>query len=140
MAELQAHIVGHRQGPEPRRVAGAEIAVDVALAETGILDRPLSRLGMQLGERFVLGLACRMLVNPNNVGLPFDAHRGLVLPFAAKAVVEEWDTVTRPRSIPSCRRHSRPYFGQVDQSAGGVMDETVNLYQAKTHLSRLVER
>src|SRR5262249_26635922 len=55
-------------------------------------------------------------------------------------VVEEWDTVTRPRSIPSCRRHSRPYFGQVDQSAGGVMDETVNLYQAKTHLSRLVER
>src|SRR5262249_13941909 len=113
MAEFQAHIVGHRQGPEPRRVAGAEIAVDVALAETGILDRPLSRLGVKLGERFAVGLACRMLINPDDISLPSDAHRGLVLPFAAKAVVEEWDTVARLRSIPDCHRHSKRAIGKL---------------------------
>src|SRR5215471_3410914 len=113
MAEFQAHIVGHRQGPEPRRVAGAEIAVDVALAETGVLDRPLSRLGVKLGERFAVGLACRMLINADDISLPSDAHRGLVLPFAAKAVVEEWDTVARLRSIPDCHRHSKRAIGKL---------------------------
>jgi hypothetical protein len=35
---------------------------------------------MELGERFVLGLACRVLINPDDIGLVLDAHRGLVLP------------------------------------------------------------
>jgi hypothetical protein len=44
-----------------------------------------------------------MLEDPDDIGLTFDAHRSLVLPFEAKATVEEWDTLRRPRSIPDAR-------------------------------------
>src|SRR6516165_134747 len=40
---------------------------------------------MQLGERLVLGLACRMLIDPDNIRLVLDAHRGLILLMKAKA-------------------------------------------------------
>src|SRR5215471_9719269 len=54
-----------------------------------------------------------MLINADDISLPSDAHRGLVLPFAAKAVVEEWDTVARLRSIPDCHRHSKRAIGKL---------------------------
>ena len=44
---VEAEIVGHRHHPA-RRVAGAEIAVDVGLGEASILDRALGDFGMQL--------------------------------------------------------------------------------------------
>jgi hypothetical protein len=55
---------------------------------------------MELGKRLILGLARRMLVDSDDIGLIFDTHRRRVLPSKAKAAVEEWDTVQRPRSIP----------------------------------------
>src|SRR6202040_3505919 len=101
--QFETHVIGHRQRPEPRRIAGAEIAVDVALAEAGVLDRSLGRLGMQLGERLVFGLPRRVLIDPDDIGLVLDAHRGLFLPIDLKLTIARWDTVRRPRSIPDCR-------------------------------------
>src|SRR5260370_33977320 len=83
--QFEAHVIGHRQRSQSRCIAGTEIAVDVALAEAGVLDGSLGRRGMQLGGRLVLGLACRVLINPDDIGLVLDAHRGLVLPRTAKA-------------------------------------------------------
>ena len=84
MAQLEAQIVDHRQRPETRRIAGAEIAVDVVLRETGILERALGQLGMELGERLVVGLARRMLVDADDIGLVLDAHLRLILPSRRK--------------------------------------------------------
>ncbi len=87
VAQFQAEIVDHRQRAKPGRVAGsAEIAVDVVLAEPGIGERALRAFGVQLEQRFVVGLARRMLEDPDDIGLPFDAHRRLVLPVAACCV------------------------------------------------------
>ena len=46
----QAHVVGHVERAEARRVAGAEIAVDVVLGEAGILQRAVGDLGMELRD------------------------------------------------------------------------------------------
>ena len=47
MAQLQAHIVGHGDSAA-RRVAAAEIAVDIVLAKAGVAQRAQSHFGMQL--------------------------------------------------------------------------------------------
>jgi hypothetical protein len=85
VAQFEAHIVGHRQRPETGGIAGAEIAVDIGPRQPGIVERALGRLGMELGERFVVRLARRVLIDPGDIGLTLDAHRRLILPFEAKA-------------------------------------------------------
>ncbi len=100
VAQFEAHVIGHRQRPEPRRVAGAEIAVDILFLEAGVFERALGRFGMQLGERFVFGLARRMLIDPDDIGLVLDAHLRLILPSKQKRRSRRWDTDPRPRSIP----------------------------------------
>ena len=57
LLHVEAEIIGHRHHAA-RRVAGAEIAVDVGLGEAGILDRALGDLGMQLAVD--LSGACRV--------------------------------------------------------------------------------
>src|SRR6516225_9179367 len=78
VAQLEPEIIGHRQGSETRGVAGAEIAVDIGPRQTGILERALGRLRMELGERLVVGLTRRVLVDTDNIRLPLDANRWLI--------------------------------------------------------------
>ena len=42
VAELEPHVVGHRQRAQAGRVAGAEVAVDVVLGEAGVRERALA--------------------------------------------------------------------------------------------------
>ena len=83
--QLEAEIIDHRQRAEPRRVArGAEVAVDIVLAEAGIGERARQHLGVQLWHGLVGGEPRRVLVNPDDVGLVPDAHRRPSLPVAVR--------------------------------------------------------
>src|SRR3989442_1412813 len=75
VAELQAQVVGHRERPEPGRVARAEVAVHVVLAEPRVLERAPGDFGVELRHRLVVGLARRMLEGARDVGLALDRHR-----------------------------------------------------------------
>ena len=75
VARLQPHVLDHRHRPEARRIAGAEIAVDVVLGEAGIVQRALGHLGVDLRQRDVRREPRRMLVDAGNVGFALDAHR-----------------------------------------------------------------
>jgi len=44
-----------------------------------------------------------VLIDPDDIGLVLDAHRGLFLPIDLELTIARWDTVRRPRSIPDCR-------------------------------------
>src|SRR6516164_8089297 len=107
VAQLEPEIIGHRQGAETRSVAGAEIAVDIGPRQTGILERALGRLRMELGERLVVGLARRMLVDSDDIGLSLDAHCWLISLQGRGMVVH---TVRRARSIPDRRWLSRDFL------------------------------
>ncbi|MGY4371568.1 hypothetical protein ACVW1A_007633 [Bradyrhizobium sp. LB1.3] len=70
---IQAEIIDHRPGAAGR-VARAEIAVNIVLAEPGILDRALGDLGMKLSGGFVRRMPGRVFKNPGNVGLALDGQ------------------------------------------------------------------
>ena len=77
VAETEAHVVDHRQSAEARRIArSAKVAVDIALAQPGIVERPLCNLCMQLRQRLVWRLAGRVLIGPSDVGLPLELILG----------------------------------------------------------------
>jgi len=71
---LQAHVVDHGEAAEARRVAGAEIAVDVVLAEPCIGERADGALGVELRGGLVGSVARRVLKRAHDVGLALDAH------------------------------------------------------------------
>src|SRR4051794_33683091 len=70
---VEAEIIDHRPGAA-RGIARAEIAVDIVLAEPGILDRALGDLGVKLGGGFVRRVPGRVFVDPRNVGLALDGQ------------------------------------------------------------------
>ena len=72
--ERESHVVGHREPAEAGRVAGAEIAVHVGLAQARVRQRAPGDLRVKLGQRLVVGLARRVLVDPGDVGLALDGH------------------------------------------------------------------
>jgi len=74
VADLEPHVVGHREATEPRRVARAEVAVHVGACEPGVPERAGGGLSVQLRERFVVGLARGMLEDAGDVGLALDRH------------------------------------------------------------------
>ena len=76
--ELEPHVVGHGEPAQPGRVARAEVAVDVGLGEPRVLQGALGDLGVELGQRLVVGLAGGMLVDSSDVGLSLDRH-GMIL-------------------------------------------------------------
>ena len=78
VAELEPHVVGHGEPAQPGRVARAEVAVDVGPGEPGVLQRALGDLGVELGQRLVVGLAGGMLVDARDVGLSLDRHEGIL--------------------------------------------------------------
>jgi hypothetical protein len=51
MAELQAHVLDHRQAAEARRIARrAEITIYIVLAEPCVVERTFGNFGMQLSQ------------------------------------------------------------------------------------------
>ena len=101
MAELQAHVLDHRQAAEARRIArSAEIAVDVALAQSGIVERALGDLGMQLRQRRVWRFSRRVLVGPDDVGFALENS------FSSNLL----------RSRATCRRRKVARSGMLRQS------------------------
>ena len=61
MARFEVEILDHVQRPKPRRIARAEIAVDIVFAQSGIRKRASCHVGMDLRERQAVGLARRVL-------------------------------------------------------------------------------
>src|SRR5947207_166933 len=80
VAHPQAEIIDHWPGTA-RSVAGAEIAVDIGLAQPGVFDRAPGDFGMQLRGGFVGRIPGWMLVNPGDIGLALDAQYGAPLAF-----------------------------------------------------------
>ena len=75
VAHLEPQVVEHRQRTQPRRVAGAEVAVDLLAVEPGVGQRAVRDLGVQLRGRLVRRLARRMLERPGDAGFSLDRHR-----------------------------------------------------------------
>ncbi len=80
MAHLQAEIIDHRQRAA-RRVAGAEIAVNIGLGQPGVFDRAFGDLSVQLRSGFVGCVPGRMLIDAGNVGLALDGQIASPLAF-----------------------------------------------------------
>ena len=87
VARFQPHVLDHGHRPEAGRIAGAEIAVDVVLAEAGIVQRALGHLGVDLRQRDVRRQPRRMLVDAGNVGFALDAHRRANSPSMLRCIV-----------------------------------------------------
>src|SRR5207248_11263159 len=84
VAELQSEVIRRRDRTEPWGVAGgAEIAVDIVLGKTSVVERAFRDLGVELHQALVRGHARRVLVDADDVGLVSDAHRRPFLPFPA---------------------------------------------------------
>ena len=74
VAHVQAEVVGHREGAEARRVAGAEIRVDVREAEPGVGEGAARDFGVELGDGDPFGLARGMFVNACDTGLAINTQ------------------------------------------------------------------
>src|SRR5690606_36835833 len=74
--DLEVHVVDHVDAAHAGGVACAEVAVDIVEREARIGERAPGALVVQLGYRLVGGLAGRMLVGTDDVGLAFDRHLG----------------------------------------------------------------
>src|SRR5438093_3201962 len=96
--ELEPHVVSHGEPAEPRRVAGAEIAVHVVPGQPRVGQRAPRGLGVELGQRFVVGLSRRVLEDTCDVRLALDAH--------ARPVSPEDSGFTAP-NLPVCRDAER---------------------------------
>src|SRR6202035_1470571 len=83
MADLQAEVIDHRHRPS-RGVAGAEIAIDIGLGETGVFQRALGDFGMELRGGFIGCMPGGMLVDPGDVGLALDRQSGSPLVFLVR--------------------------------------------------------
>ena len=57
-----------------RGVAAAEIAVDVAVRQAGVLKRALGGFGVDLRDRFIRRLARRVFVGTDDIGFVSDGH------------------------------------------------------------------
>ncbi len=74
MAKLQVHVFRHGGGAGARRIAGAEIAVDVVAGEPGIGQRAQRHLGVELRHGLVRRMPRRMLERAGDIRLALDAH------------------------------------------------------------------
>jgi hypothetical protein len=74
VAKFQIHIFRHGGGSRSRRVAGAEITVDVVTRQAGVLERAQRDLGMKLRHRLVRRMPGRVLEGAGNIGFALDGH------------------------------------------------------------------
>src|SRR3954468_21801372 len=102
---VEAEIIDHRPGAA-RGIARAEIAVDIVLAEPGILDRALGDLGMELRGGFVRRVPGRVFVDPGNVGLAFDGQIRSPLAFLASVFSEPLPPCWQARKYSAGREGS----------------------------------
>ena len=75
MPQPEVQILRHGQRPQPRSIAGTEVAIDILTPQSSICQRSERDLGMQLSDRFVWGPSGRVLEDANDIGLI--AHRSL---------------------------------------------------------------
>jgi hypothetical protein len=76
MAKLEIHILRHRGGSGPRRIAGAEIAVDVVARQPGVGQGAERHLGVELRHGLVRRQPRRKLENARDIGFALDRHPG----------------------------------------------------------------
>jgi len=74
VARAQAHVVDHAEHAQARRVAGAEVAIDVTQRKPRVFEGAARGFGVQLGDGLVRRFACGVLVGTHDTGLSFDAH------------------------------------------------------------------
>ena len=99
MAGPQVEVLDHRGGPHARRITGAEIAVDVVLAQARIGQRAFGHLAMQLGHGMMRCPAQRVLVSTHDAGAVMNAHTESFEEGFASALV--WPGLARCRSSAS---------------------------------------
>ena len=71
---VEVHVVRHAPDVGARRVTRTEVAVDVVLGESRVLERAFRALRVELRDGFVGGLAQGMLESTGDVGFAFDGH------------------------------------------------------------------
>ena len=74
VAKFQIHVLGHGGRPRARRIAGAEIAVDVVSAQPCIIQRTECHLSVKLRHRLIRRMPGRMLIGSGDIGLTLDCH------------------------------------------------------------------
>ena len=76
VAKLQIHILRHRGGSGPRRIAGAEIAVNVLTRQPGVGQGTECHFGVELRDGLIRRQPRRMLENTGDIGLALNGHPG----------------------------------------------------------------
>jgi hypothetical protein len=74
VAKLQIHILRHRGGSGPRRIAGAEIAVNVLTRQPGVGQGTEGHFGVELRDGLIRRQPRRMLENTGDIGLALNGH------------------------------------------------------------------
>src|ERR1039458_6015475 len=120
MTDLEAEIIGHRHHPA-RGVAGAEIAVDIGLAQASVFERAFGDFGVKLGGGFIRGVPGWMLKDPGDIGLALDAQivlrwRFLFIPFSRLSALP-WQAVKYSAGRDGARS---PPFQELDRKALGI--------------------
>src|ERR1700679_3320685 len=100
VAHLEAEVIDHRPGAAGG-VAGAEKAVDIGPGQTGIFDRALGDLAMELCGGFVGCMPGRMLVDPGDIGLALDTQYVAPLAFRPSVFLAFRSSLGKRRNIPS---------------------------------------
>ena len=116
-AEAQVHVVDDGDRAHACGVTGAEIAVDIVLAEPRILQRALGALRMDLGQRDILREPRRMLIDSRDIGLALD-ETGEIPVVPLQAVVHRRE-VEHGHAVAELRRGGR----RRDQAARRRIDQ-----------------
>ena len=74
MAHAEVEVIDHCQRPEPRRIAGTGIAVDIAESQPRIRQRAVRDFSMELSNGFIRRFARRMFVDAHDAGFSLETH------------------------------------------------------------------
>src|SRR6185437_7223663 len=119
MARLETEIVDHWP-QSARRIASAEIAIDILAGEACVFQRALGDFGMKLRGGFVRRMPGRMFVDAGDVRLAFDGQAkisaGSVSQRMSWPVIRPLASGTR---VPSPTLSATPYSAAICLGAGG---------------------
>ena len=74
VAQIQAHVFGHGDTAQARRITTAKITVHIRHGQARVRQGADGDLGMELGNCLFDRLAGGMFVDPRNIGLACSAH------------------------------------------------------------------
>src|SRR5258708_15184704 len=86
MQFLQTEIVRHRHGAKSRRIAAAEVSINIVLAQAGIFQCTFRAFRMELCRRLVGRVTGRVFESTHYVSLAVDAHAGFRNGWGLKAL------------------------------------------------------